>query len=300
MQGSAQEKKNVLQPGKRSRFQKTSSPKTSDTVQGSYKHNSSHLWERGSAKKEHGLYKQIQNGTMHQSIYLRQAFKMLSVMLSLKMTGIASGLAQETSLFRFDTGHIDVCSTPRFAMSTPMIQTTTSCLRITSGRPSCAQSAQTAQHRPQPPEIGDRPAEGGLGEGLAYHRPTRTGGNNGRRAGYRTRGLCADGSSRGRTRDQAQGRAQGLVWKRRSTTARREAARRRLRGTPQGPTLRKAVKVAAKDLNRRRIAAVTSLFDEHAARLERMRRNEDHAGFYEHVKGLGEAPGVPEHQGRGG
>ena len=71
-----------------------------------------------------------------------------------------------------------------------------------------------------------------------------------------------------------------------AATARREAARRRLRGAPQDPTLRKAVKMAAKYLNRRRIAAVTSLIEEHAARLERMRRNGDHAGFYEHVKGL--------------
>ena len=59
-------------------------------------------------------------------------------------------------------------------------------------------------------EIGDRSAQGVEGEGLAYRRPTRTGGNSGsRRVGYRTRGLCADGSSRGRAGDQAQGRIQG-------------------------------------------------------------------------------------------
>ena len=67
---------------------------------------------------------------------------------------------------------------------------------------------------------------------------------------------------------------------------RREAARTRLGGAPADPKLRKALKAAEKELNRRRIAAVSSFLEEHAARLERERREGDHAGFYKHVKGL--------------
>ena len=69
--------------------------------------------------------------------------------------------------------------------------------------------------------------------------------------------------------------------------ARIEAARARLGGAPADPKVRKALKVAEKYLNRRRIAAVSSFIEKHAARLERNRREGDHAGFYELVKGLG-------------
>ena len=62
-------------------------------------------------------------------------------------------------------------------------------------------------------------------------------------------------------------------------------ARTRLGGAPADPKLPKALKVAEKDLNGRRIVAVSSFLEEHAARLERERREVDHASC-KHVKGL--------------
>lgn len=75
------------------------------------------------------------------------------------------------------------------------------------------------------------------------------------------------------------------MWKRQSehdinaASARRKAARTWLRG---GPTLH----VAARDLDRQGTAAGRSFFEGHAARLERKRRDGDHAGLHKHMKGL--------------
>ena len=65
---------------------------------------------------------------------------------------------------------------------------------------------------------------------------------------------------------------------------RREEARRSLRADPNNSILRKAVKMAGKNLEEIRNAAVLSFLQAHVRKLEARVREGDQAGFYEHLK----------------
>ena len=64
----------------------------------------------------------------------------------------------------------------------------------------------------------------------------------------------------------------------------REEARRHLRAEPHNSNLRKAVKMAGKNLRRVRKAAVLSFFRDFVRKLETRTREGDKAGFYKHLK----------------
>ena len=64
----------------------------------------------------------------------------------------------------------------------------------------------------------------------------------------------------------------------------RGEARRHLRAEPQNSNLRKAVKMAGKNLRKVRKAAVLSLFLDFVRKLETRTREGDQAGFYKHLK----------------
>ena len=64
----------------------------------------------------------------------------------------------------------------------------------------------------------------------------------------------------------------------------REEARRHLRAEPQNSNLRKAVKMAGKNLRKVRKAAVLSFFWDLVRKLETRNRERDQAGFYKHLK----------------
>ena len=63
----------------------------------------------------------------------------------------------------------------------------------------------------------------------------------------------------------------------------REEVRKSIRADPINGILRKAVKMASKNLEKVRKAAVLSFFWAHVRKLE-ARVREDHAGFYRHLK----------------
>ena len=64
----------------------------------------------------------------------------------------------------------------------------------------------------------------------------------------------------------------------------REEARRSLRADPNNGILRKAVKVAGRNLEKVRKTAVLSFFWAHVRTLEARVREGDHTGFYKHLK----------------
>ena len=64
----------------------------------------------------------------------------------------------------------------------------------------------------------------------------------------------------------------------------REEARRHLRAEPHNSNLRKAVKMAGKNLRKVRKAAVLSFFWDFVRKLETRNRERDQAGFYKHLK----------------
>ena len=64
----------------------------------------------------------------------------------------------------------------------------------------------------------------------------------------------------------------------------REGARRHLRAEPHSSNLRKAVKMAGKNLRKVRKAAVLSFFWDFVRKLETRTREGDQAGFYKHLK----------------
>ena len=64
----------------------------------------------------------------------------------------------------------------------------------------------------------------------------------------------------------------------------REEARRHLRGEPHNSNLRKAVKMAGKNLRKVRKAAVLSFFLDFVRKLETRTREGAQAGFYKHLK----------------
>ena len=64
----------------------------------------------------------------------------------------------------------------------------------------------------------------------------------------------------------------------------REEARRRLRADPNNGILRKAVKVAGKNLEKVRTTAELSFFWALVRTLEARVREGDHAGIYKHLK----------------
>ena len=66
----------------------------------------------------------------------------------------------------------------------------------------------------------------------------------------------------------------------------REDARRHLRAEPHNSNLRKAIKMAEKNLRKVRKAAVLSLFWDFVRKLETRTREGDQAGFYKHLKAM--------------
>ena len=64
----------------------------------------------------------------------------------------------------------------------------------------------------------------------------------------------------------------------------REEAKRRVRAEPHSSNLRKAVKMASKNIRKVHKAAVLSFFRALVRKLETRVREGDQAGFYKHLK----------------